>query len=121
MGGREAEAARTKITDEATMAEQDVNPILQLITGDAVAQTRMSGARAGRGQAAELLLPDRPTVSRVHARFTCAGGQWAITCLGRNGLLLNGAPLRGTQPVHHGDLIRWGRRPDALTSRVELI
>lgn len=113
--------ARTKISDEATMTEQGDNPILQLITGQAVAQTRVSGARAGRGQAAEMVLPDLPTVSRVHARFTCSDGQWAITCLGRNGVLINGAPLKGTGPIHHGDLIRWGRRPDAPTSRVEII
>ena len=41
------------------------NPLLRLLTGDLTAETRVSGACAGRGPAAELLLPADPTVSRV--------------------------------------------------------
>src|SRR6516165_12457288 len=44
-------------------------PALRLVTGSSVAETRTSGARAGRGPV-ELILPDVPTVSREHARFT---------------------------------------------------
>jgi FHA domain len=94
-------------------------PVLRLVTGDSVAQTQVSGARAGRG-GVELRLPDEPTVSRVHARVTFSDGQWWITNLGRNGLTLNGAALAGEQPLHHGDSIRWGMRSDALRSRVEI-
>ena len=104
-----------------TMMEQPVPavPVLRLVTGGEVAETRMSGARAGRGSV-ELLLPDVPTVSREHATFTCSDGRWWITNQGRNGLTLNGTPVAGEQPLSDGDEIRWGARPDALLSRVEI-
>jgi hypothetical protein len=94
-------------------------PMLRLVTGDAVAETRMSGAVAGRGNV-ELRLPQVPTVSREHARFTFSDGQWRIANLGMNGLTVNGAPLAGEQPVSTDDEIRWGTRPDALLSRVQI-
>jgi hypothetical protein len=94
-------------------------PPLRLVTGDCVVQTRTSGARAGRG-AVDLVLPQVPTVSREHARFTFAGGQWWVANLGRNGLILNGVPLVAGQPLRDGDCIRWGSTPDALLSRVEI-
>lgn len=94
-------------------------PVLRLVTGDSAAETQVSGARAGRG-GVELRLPEVPTVSRVHARFTFSDGQWWISNLGRNGLALNGTDLAGEQPLHDGDSIRWGMRSDALLSRVEI-
>ncbi len=94
-------------------------PLLRLVTGDSTAETRMSGARAGRG-AVDLQLPDVPTVSREHARFTFSDGQWWIANLGMNGLTINGAPAAGEHPLSDGDSIRWGTRPDALLSRVEI-
>jgi FHA domain len=94
-------------------------PVLRLVTGSSVAETTMSGARAGRGSV-ELVLPDVPTVSREHARFTFSEGRWWITNQGRNGLTLNGVPVAGEQPLGDGDAIRWGTRPDALLSRVEV-
>src|SRR6266567_5414338 len=94
-------------------------PVLRLGTGSSVAETRMSSARAGRGSV-ELMLPDVPTVSREHAKFTFSEGRWWITNQGRNGLTLNGAPVAGEQPLSDGDVIRWGTRPDALLSRVEI-
>jgi hypothetical protein len=94
-------------------------PLLRLVTDGSVAQTRVSGARAGRG-AVELGLPDVPTVSREHARFTFSDGRWWIANLGRNGLTLNGAALAGEQPLSSGDSIRWGMRSDALLTRVEI-
>jgi uncharacterized membrane protein len=97
----------------------NVLPPLRLITGDHVAETRKSGARAGRGPV-ELALPEVPTVSREHARFTFSGGQWRIANLGMNGLTVNGEPVTGERPVSDGDAIRWGTRPDALASRVEI-
>jgi hypothetical protein len=107
--------------DMATILEQNLAPVpvLRLVTGDSVAETVMSGARAGRG-AVELVLPDVPTVSRVHATFTFSDGRWWITNQGRNGLTLNGAPVAGEQPLSDGDTIRWGARPDALLSEVEI-
>ena len=94
-------------------------PMLRLVTGNEVAETRTSGARAGRGPV-ELGLPEVPTVSREHARFTFSGGQWRIANLGMNGLTVNGEPVTGEAPVSDGDVVRWGTRPDALSSRVEI-
>ena len=104
-----------------TMLEQSLPPVpvLRLITGSSVAETRTSGARAGRGPV-ELMLPDVPTVSREHARFTFADGRWWITNQGRNGLTLNGAKVTGEQPLSDGDTIRWGNNPDAPLSRIEI-
>jgi FHA domain len=110
------------VTDgQATVMEGNLAPVpvLRLITGSSIAATLMSGARAGRGSV-ELVLPDVPTVSREHARFTFCDGRWWITNQGRNGLTLNGAPVAGEQPLSDGDEIRWGTRPDALLSRVEI-
>ena len=93
--------------------------MLRLITGDQVAETRTSGARAGAAPWS-WRCPKCPTVSREHARFTFSGGQWRIANLGMNGLTVNGEPVTGERPVSDGDAIRWGTRPDALASRVEI-
>jgi pSer/pThr/pTyr-binding forkhead associated (FHA) protein len=93
--------------------------VLRLVTGTSVAETRISGARAGRGPV-ELMLPDVLTVSREHATFTFCDGRWWVTNQGRNGLTLNGAPVAGEQPLADGDTIRWGAGPDALVSRVKI-
>ena len=105
----------------ATVAEpaRSMTPTLRLITGGQVAETRLSGARAGRG-AVELSLPDVPTVSREHARFTYSDNQWWVANLGMNGLTLNGASVAGEQPLHDGDVIRWGTNEQAPGSRVEI-
>ena len=106
---------------KATVLERTLAPVpvLRLITGSSVATTLMSGARAGRGSV-ELVLPDVPTVSREHARFTFCDGRWWVTNQGMNGLTLNGVAVAGEQPLSDGDAIRWGTRPDALLSRVEI-
>ena len=108
-------------SDMGTIVERSLPavPVLRLVTGSSVAETRVSGARAGRGSV-ELVLPDVLTVSREHAKFTFSDGRWWITNQGRNGLTLNGAPVAGEQPLSDGDAIRWGTRPDALLSRVEI-
>jgi hypothetical protein len=110
-----------KPDDMATVMERTLAPVpvLRLVTGSSVAETQMSGARAGRG-AVELVLPDVPTVSREHAKFTFSDGRWWITNQGRNGLTLNDAPVTGEQPLSDGDAIRWGMRPDAPLSQVEI-
>jgi FHA domain len=102
-----------------TIMAESLPPALRLVTGSSVAETRVPGARAGRGPV-ELILPDVPTVSREHAKVTFAEGRWRITNLGRNGLTLNGSPVTGEQPLANGDVIRWGTTPDALQSRVEI-
>jgi FHA domain len=117
-----ADAQNSGAADSSvTLMEQarPVIPVLRLVTGSSVAETVMSGARAGRGSV-ELVLPDVPTVSREHAKFTFSDGRWWVTNQGRNGLCLNGAPVAGERPVGNGDSIRWGSRSDALQSRVEI-
>jgi hypothetical protein len=119
--GQEPDPGLTVTGGLATIMERSLAsvPLLRLVTGSSVAETVMSGARAGRGSV-ELVLPDVPTVSREHARFTYSDGRWWITNQGRNGLTLNGVPVAGEQPLSDGDAIRWGTRPDALLSRVEI-
>lgn len=116
----ELTVAPAAMAGAATVAESALLPSLRLITNGAVAETRVSGARAGRGTDVELPLPGEPTVSRVHATFTCTGGEWRITVLGRNGALLNGAPLDGEHVVRDGDAIRWGRQHGAPVSTVSI-
>jgi hypothetical protein len=114
----ELAVAPTSMTGAATVAEPALTPVLRLITNGAVAETRVSGARAGRGKAVELPLPGDPTVSRVHATFTRTAGEWRITVLGRNGVLLNGTPLTSEHVVRDGDSIRWGQQSSAPVSAV---
>ena len=124
-GAADAATAATAATAAggglATVAEpaRSVIPALRLITGGQVCETRTSGARAGRG-AVELSLPDVPTVSREHARFTYSDGQWWVANLGMNGMTLNGTPAAGEQPLHDGDVIRWGTNEQAPASRVQI-
>jgi pSer/pThr/pTyr-binding forkhead associated (FHA) protein len=123
--GASAAAAATagaSMAGSPTMMEPSRSsiPPLRLISGgDHIVQTWTSGARAGRGDV-ELVLPDVPTVSREHARFTFSDGQWWAANLGMNGMMLNGVPVAGEQPVRDGDSIRWGMRGGALISRVEI-
>ncbi len=85
-----------------------------------VAETRMSGAarrpRVRRAGAAPRCRPCHGSTPRSLSPTA----SWRITNLGRNGLTLNGAPVTGEQPLSDGDAIRWGARPDALLSRVEI-
>jgi hypothetical protein len=117
----EVNSARTMLDGVATVMEQirPARPVLRLVTGSSVTETSMSGARAGRGPV-ELALPDVPTVSRQHARFTFSAGRWWVTNQGMNGLSLNGVPASGKQPLSDGDSIRWGTGPDAPLSRIEI-
>jgi pSer/pThr/pTyr-binding forkhead associated (FHA) protein len=128
-GWREHEPALTTVDARAVVDDGPVTvlekttappvPLLRLVTGDSVAQTQMTGARAGRGSV-ELVLPNVPTISREHARFEFSEGRWWVTNLGMNGLAVNGAPVETEHPLSDGDAIRWGSRPDALVSRVEI-
>ena len=117
----EVDPGRTIMDGAATVMEQirPSVPVLRLVTGSSVAETSVSGARAGRGPV-ELVLPEVPTVSRVHAIFTFAAGRWWVTNQGMNGLSVNGVPVSGEQPLSDGDSIRWGKSQDAPLSRIEI-
>ncbi|HEX6526587.1 MAG TPA: FHA domain-containing protein [Streptosporangiaceae bacterium] len=119
--GNEVNSDRTIMDGVATVMEQTrlAVPVLRLVTGSSVAETAMSGARAGRGPV-ELVLPDVPTVSRHHAKFTFAAGCWWVTNQGMNGLSVNGVPVAGKHPLSDGDSIRWGTGPDAPLTRIEI-
>jgi FHA domain len=111
----------TIMDGRATVMEQirPKVPVLRLVTGSSVSETALSGARAGRGPV-ELVLPDVPTVSREHARFTFSAGRWWVTNQGMNGLFVNGVPVAGKQALSDGDSIRWGTLAEAPQSRVEI-
>lgn len=117
----EAYLSRTVMDGMATVMEQvrPAVPVLRLVTGSLVAETSASGARAGRG-AVELELPDVPTVSRVHATFTFDEDRWWVTNQGMNGMSVNGVPVSARQALSDGDSIRWGTKPEAPQSRVEI-
>jgi FHA domain len=116
----EGSGDRAMVTDLQTAGEAPLVPPLMLVTNGSVMQTCLSGARAGRGSTAELLLPAEPTISRVHAKFVFSDHQWWITSLGRNGVTLNGVPVTAERPVRDGDAIGWGSGPEALMSRVRI-
>lgn len=64
--------------------------------------------RIGRGSDLELTLND-PGVSRSHARVEAlVTGCFLFDEQSRNGTFLNGRRLRGSAPLHPGDLIRLG-------------
>jgi len=117
----EVDPGRTIMDGAATVMEQirPAVPMLRLVTGSSVAETSVSGARVGRGPV-ELVLPEVPTVSRVHAIFAFEAGRWWVTNQGMNGLSVNGVPLSGEQPLSDGDSIRWGKSQDAPLSRIEI-
>ncbi len=117
----EANLNRTVMDGMATIMEQirPAVPVLRLVTGSSVAETSVSGARAGRG-AVELELPNVPTISRVHATFTFAADRWWVANQGVNGLYVNGVQVTAKQALSDGDSIRWGTRQDAPQSRVEI-
>jgi hypothetical protein len=104
-----------------TVAEAMLAPIpaVRLVTNGSRSETTLSGARAGRGNV-ELALPDVPTISREHAKLRYDDGRWWISNLGLNGIMLNGTSVDAERALSDGDTIRWGTRPDALESRVEI-
>ncbi|HEY4280262.1 MAG TPA: FHA domain-containing protein [Conexibacter sp.] len=74
---------------------------------DGIAYDLAGGATLGRGDV-EIKLED-PFASSRHARIERQGGVLVLEDLGStNGTYLNEEPLRGIQPLHHGDRIRIG-------------
>ena len=119
----DGDPSRTRMDGLATVMEQvrPKIPALRLVTGLKVAETIMSGARAGRGPV-ELALPEVPTVSRVHAIFTFDAERWcwSVANQGANGMSVNGTLVTDKCALSDGDSIRWGQSKDAPLSRVEI-
>lgn len=119
----DGDPSRTRMDGLATVMEQvrPKIPTLRLVTGLKVAETIMSGARAGRGPV-ELALPEVPTVSRVHAIFTFDAERWcwSVANQGANGMSVNGTLVTDKCALSDGDSIRWGQSKDAPLSRVEI-
>jgi len=93
--------------------------VLRLVTGSSVSENLDAGARAGRGPV-ELVLPDVPTVSRQHARFTFSAGRWWVAKPGyERAFCQRWSWSRGEQPLSDGDSIRWGTGRDAPRSLIE--
>jgi hypothetical protein len=110
----------TLAAEPATVAAHGQVPALRLLTNGQVSETRVPGARAGRASTAELVLPQDPRVSRMHAEFTFSEGQWHIINTGLNGITLNGSPITEMHVIKDGDRIGWGIQPGALVSSVEI-
>jgi predicted component of type VI protein secretion system len=74
----------------------------------AAAQLR-DGLTIGRGSRADLRLAE-PEISRAHARVVAGAGGLVIRDLGsKNGLTLNGRPLRsGAAALREGDIVALG-------------
>jgi FHA domain len=74
---------------------------------DGIAYDLSNGVTLGRGDV-EIRLED-PFASGRHARIERQGSVLVVEDLGStNGTFLNEEPLRGLQPLHHGDRIRIG-------------
>jgi hypothetical protein len=66
------------------------------------------GGVIGRSRDCEIALDDAG-VSRHHAQLRPQGGGWTIEDLGStNGVLVNGVPIRGAQPLSAGDRVELG-------------
>lgn len=69
------------------------------------------GLRLGRDPKSDWVIEESlyPQVSRAHAALRRLGQRYLLCDLGStNGTYLNGQPVEGEVPLHHGDLIRLG-------------
>ncbi len=85
-------------------------PHLEILTGPAVGETAPldGGLTLGRGPAASCRIRD-PSTSRLHARVERRGNCEVLVDLGsKNGVRLNGRPLRRERRLRHGDRIEIG-------------
>lgn len=72
----------------------------------------------GRGSSCDVVLDD-DLASREHFRLTLTDGVLSVEDLGsRNGVLVNGLPIRGAQELHHGDHVTAGRTPLSVVQQV---
>ncbi len=67
-----------------------------------------SSFRIGRERHCDLVIPD-PSVSRLHAEVTLAGGRYVLREHGRTPTLLNDREVHGQQVLNVGDVIAIGQ------------
>ncbi len=76
--------------------------------GDRVVPVDQDEFRIGRGADCDLVI-DHASISRTHARIIGDGGSFTIEDMGsRNGVMVNGRPVRSAVPLQRGDRIRLG-------------
>lgn len=82
-----------------------------IVTGGAQMGIRLSlgtDQTLGRGRSADLTIPD-PAASRLHVRLTRVEGRFVATDLrSKNGVQVNGAPLRRARALVAGDELQLG-------------
>lgn len=84
------------------------HPTAKLRIGDQSALIGSAGAVIGRSRDCDVLIDD-PNVSRRHAELAPSEGGWVVRDLGStNGVKVNGARVRGEQPLMPGDTIELG-------------
>jgi hypothetical protein len=106
-----ADATGLHRADDAMLGSVDGEPrlVVERAAGhpSGIAYDLGDGATLGRGDV-EIRLED-PFASTRHARIERQGAAVVLEDLGStNGTYLNGEPLGGPQPLHHGDRIRIG-------------
>ena len=70
---------------------------------------RASQVRLGRGSTNQIVI-DNPSVSREHARFTWARGQWTVHDLqSGNGVFVNQQRIARARALQHGDEVIFGQ------------
>jgi hypothetical protein len=92
------------------------SPVARLAIGDRRLPLPAEGATIGRSRDCDIVLSD-VGVSRRHADIRPSPGGWTITDLGStNGVLLNGLPVQGVQPLRPGDRVELGSTEIVLES-----
>lgn len=93
---------------DPVMAGPPARGTAKLRIGDQSALVGSGGAVVGRSRDCDVLIDD-PNVSRRHAELAPSQGGWVVRDLGStNGVKVNGARVRGEQPVMPGDTIELG-------------
>jgi len=71
----------------------------------------------GRGSICDVVIDD-DLASRKHLEFELRGGVLTVTDLAsRNGVLVNGLPIKDRQELHHGDQVTAGRTPLSIVQQ----
>ncbi|MEI6083782.1 MAG: FHA domain-containing protein [Verrucomicrobiota bacterium] len=84
--------------------------LLDPLRGDALQSWEFSDAvviRIGRSRDNDVVIEDM-VVSRTHAVLSKPDGRWAVTALGRNGIIIDGRPISNDTPLRHENILRLG-------------